>query len=287
MATCGPRAAVNPPFRPPSRIGLVAAARELGQGRPMVGGVEFDYEAGAAAVGSVDPYADHTKSITESADTVQWDPFLIWTGEACSTFGGSQEESFETARLRLIRQTSHKVEEVVWTNLVDGTAYNTGSAHPNIGLANSGATQLNSGTATGIVTAFSNMIMALADDLGSERGMIHVDARLLPFLSFYGLVVREGNLLLTALADHIVVAGTGYTGSAPDAPETPLTSTTSWIYGTGIVELALSDVYGTQYTDPETNTVEARAERAVLASWDTNTHYAALACIPDPGPVCP
>ncbi len=132
----------------------------------MVGGVEFDYEAGVAAVGTVDPFADHTKSITESADTVQWDPFLIWTGELCSTFGGDEEISFETARNRLLRQTSHMVEGVVWTNLVDGTAYNTGSAHPNIGLANSAATQPNTTTPVGLVTGFSDMIMALADNLG-------------------------------------------------------------------------------------------------------------------------
>ena len=117
--------------------------------------------------------------------------------------------------------------------------------------------------------------------------MIHVDARLLPFLAFYGLVVREGNLLLTSLADHIVVAGTGYTGSAPSAPQTPLTSTTSWIYGTGIVEVVLSDPYGTRYTDPPANLVEARAERAVLVSWDTNTHIGIPVCLPDPGPDCP
>ena len=294
MATCGPRAAVQAPIRAASRIGLVTAARNAGTlldlsgqaARPFVGGVEFDQDGGPDSLGTVDPFADHVKPIIESTGTDQWDPFLIWTGEQCSTFGGSVDEVRQTAEARLLRQTSHMVEGVVWTNLVDGVAYNTGSAHPNIGLANAAATQPNGVTAAGLVTAFSDMILALADTLGSERGMIHVDARLLPFLGFYGLVMRDGNQLVTSLADHIVAAGTGYIGSAPATPQTPLTGEESWIYGTGLMELVLGPVDAYVSTDSASNTVEARAERPVLVSWDTQTHIGIPVCIPDPGPAC-
>lgn len=295
MATCGPRAAVDAPFRAASRIGLTTAALNAqtltdlygGPPRPFVGGVEFDQLGGPDAVGTVDPFAEHDKPITESAGTDEWDPFLIWTGEMCSTFGGSLEQTRAWAEQRLVRQTSHFVEGVVWTNLVDGTAFNAGSAHPNIGLANAAATQPNGATAVGLVTGFSDMILALSDSLGSERGMVHVDSRLLPFLAFYGLVVRDGNQLLTSLADHIVVAGTGYTGSAPNAPQTPLTSTTSWIYGTGLMQVVLGPVTLYDTTDWQSNFVEARAERPVIVSWDTSTHIGIPVCLPDPGPECP
>ena len=89
--------------------------------------------------------------------------------------------------------------------------------------------------------------------------------------------------------DHILVAGTGYDGSDPD-----LNSAAGevWLYGTSPVEVRLSDIFLIPDNEREslnriTNTIEIRAERLAMASFDyTVCHVGIPVCIPDPGPDC-
>ena len=119
--------------------------------------------------------------------------------------------------------------------------------------------------------------------------MIHTPQRLVPFLQFYGLIIRNGNILQVAGTDHILVAGTGYDGSDPD-----LNSAAGevWLYGTSPVEVRLSDIFLIPDNEREslnriTNTIEIRAERLCMASFDyTVCHVGIPVCIPDPGPDC-
>ena len=119
--------------------------------------------------------------------------------------------------------------------------------------------------------------------------MIHVPQRLIPFLNYYQLIVRQGNLLQVAGTDHILVAGTGYTGSDPSLNTA---AGEVWMYGTSPVEVRLSDIVTVPSSEREalnreTNTLEVRAERAAMASFDYSVcHVGIPVCIPDPGPDC-
>lgn len=224
---------------------------------------------------------------------VEWDPYVIWTGDECSVLGNELAEVEARARRHLTTQTSHLIEEVLWTNTVDGADF--GSTHPNVSLSDGSLpTSMtpeygkiytpNDYDSYPIVTGFTSMIDALTDTLGGARGMIHVEKRLIPHLAFAGLAVQNGTRLVTTLGDHIVVTGTGYTGSAPGEGSSSMFY--SWIYGTSMVEVLLgpidvfTDVAGA--VTRTTNKVEYRAERIALAHWDRQAHIGIAVCLDDP-----
>jgi hypothetical protein len=90
------------------------------------------------------------------------------------------------------------------------------------------------------------------------------------------------------LGDHIVVPGTGYTGSDPsnNAPG----EFHSWIYATSMVELRLGPIEvffdQSQSINRSTNEIEYRAERMALAHWDRNAHIGLSVCLEDPAGGC-
>ena len=235
---------------------------------------------------------DNTKEITDSPDSVSWDPYTIWAGDVCSVFPGEDVEA--RARQQLETQTSHIIEGILFTNQVDGADY--GSGHPNVSLSDADLPTNNVTPTIGqiytpnaydtypLVTVWTDMIEALKDSLGGARGMIHVEKRLIPHIAFNGLAVQNGTRLVTTLGDHIVVPGTGYTGADPagNAPG----KFHSWIYGTSMVEVLLTPVE--VYTDRAgaitrtTNQIEYRAERMALAHWDRTAHIGIPVCLEDP-----
>lgn len=226
------------------------------------------------------------KTVTAGPEMVEWDPYIIWTGDQCSTLGSDEADIRARAERQLEVQTSHLVEEILWTNLVDSVDF--GTAHPNVGLAWTGADQPNGFTTYPLVKGFSDMIDRLSDFLGGARGMIHVEDRLLPYLATYDLAVKEGNRLVTSLGDHIVVPGSGYPGTDPSGNEPgPFHS---WIYGTSMIELRLSEIMVftdlTSSTNTSTNETEYRAERMALAHWDRNAHIGLPVCLEDPAGDC-
>lgn len=248
---------------------------------------------------------DGSKSISARPSNVSWDPYVIWSADECSTLGGPEEFERVTraARQDLEVQTSHKIEEIFWTNTVDSADF--GGSHPNVGLSDASLVdlatiptqaQIDSGTiytplafdSVPIVTAFKEMIGALTDMLGGARGMIHCEARVVPFITYAGLAVQNGQRLTTTLGNHIVVPGTGYTGSSPN--EEASSEFYSWIYGTSMVEVLLGpvEVFGDRaaLTNRDINTIEIRAERIALAHFDRQAHIGISVCLEDPFGTC-
>lgn len=228
---------------------------------------------------------------------MEWDPYWLWEGDQCSTFGDLAEVEAR-ARGVLEAQTSHKIEEVLWTNTVDSTDF---GSHPNVGLSDASLTenstaptqtQIDAGyiwtpnayDSYPIVTAFKDMIDALATQLGGARGMIHVEKRLVPLIAYAGMAVQSGQRLVTTLGDHIVVPGTGYTGSGPNGEAA--SANYSWIYGTSMVEVLLGPIEvvgsGGEVVNRTTNEIEIRAERIALAHWDRQAHIGISVCLEDP-----
>lgn len=242
-----------------------------------------------------------TKTVTDSPDVVEWDPYVIWTGDQCSTLGGPPvvDEVMSRTRGELETQTSHKIEEILWTNTVDSADF--GASHPNVGISDASLPDQsvapsfgsiytpNAWDAVPPVSGFKVMIEALGDALGGARGMIHVEKRIVPLLAFYGLTVQNGGRLLTTLGDHIVVPGTGYTGSDPAGGAS--SDEYSWIYGTSMVEVLLGPIEVFMENEADvinrtTNEIEIRAERIALAHWDRQAHIGLSICLEDPAGDC-
>lgn len=297
MTTVGPRAVHLPPIPAPTRPNLLSSVSA--EPRPTEGrwqsGIGYQPPR-YTGTGSTDPCEGGSKDITDSPSIVEWDPYIIWAGDQCSTFGDLAEVE-SRARGLLESQTSHLIEEILWTGLVDGSDF--GDSHPNVSLADADVPTSptpavgkiytpNAFNAVPIMTAFKDMIEALGDLLGGARGMIHLEKRLLPLVSFYGLAVQNGGRLLTTLGDHIVVAGTGYTGSDPDGGAS--SENYSWIYGTSMVEVLISPIEvpgsGSELVNLSTNEIEVRAERMALAHWDRQAHIGLGVCLEDPAGDC-
>ena len=256
---------------------------------------------GTQGTGSIDPCGEvgvGTKTIVAGPGVVTWDPYIIWVGDQCTTLGTDPADIEARAIRHLEAQTSHLIETILWTNQVDSADF--GGSHPNVSLSDAsifpvdpaGGTPITIGlglyTPEPPVSAFKTMIEALTDALGGTRGMIHVERRLLPFLSYYQLAVQSGQRLVTTLGDHIIVPGTGYTGSNPE--EEAAGDNYSWIYGTSMVDVLLSkivvdtDLPGA--VNRSTNLIEYRAERMALAHWDRAIHIGISVCLEDPAGLC-
>lgn len=321
MSTAAARQTVPaPPFRP-WRVGLEGVTKSVSSGgTPLfsqsdgewaAGGIQYrpelaylrpdpdtegEYLAGPGShiicpvdANGVNEPAQDDKAVRRGPGTVEWDAYALYDGDGCTALGST----YDAARARAVRslelQSSHLVEQILWTGVVNGLDFTAN--HPNRALAGGAAVDLPNGTTpTGVVTAFSLMVEALSERLGGAQGMIHVPASLLPFLTFYGQVVRDTtNVIYTYAADHVIVAGTGYPGTDPDG-NVDLDAT--WIYGTSFVELRYSSVfvpsddYPQGAFNPSTNDFAVVAERSALASWDLQAHIGIGVCTPDPGPAC-
>jgi hypothetical protein len=288
MTTLAPRARVAAPPRTRTNAGsLLTSATIIRDGVRFAGGIAYEPEFGYIG-GSIDPCAGGTKTITAPHYIVEWDPYAIWVGDSCATLGGEATYSDLVRRVStaLDAQESHLIEQILWTNMVDGVDF--GATHPNVSLADSAASTPAGTTGIGIVDGIREIVQYFNGALGGGRGMIHVPQSLVPFLDFYGLITRNGNLLQLANTDHLIVAGSGYNGSDPDGVTY---ASWVWIYGTSPVEVYLTDKVilpdnASDATVRVTNQFEVRAEALALAHWDLMCHVGVPVCIPDPGPDC-
>lgn len=272
------------------RIGLLQSALPFPPGTRWQGGVSYrpiNSNVPSAAASTYYPCNAAFEIDTETQSVVSWDPWGISLGDEC--LSGSTEEEEERARSerRLQVETEYLVSRTFWTGDV-GTGTFASLGAPNRPLADTASDDLTTTGAVGVVTAFSRAIQYLADTIGSQRGMIHVSPALLPFLAFYGVAVRDGFQVLTTIADHVVVAGTGYDGSAPEG--SAASEGYTWIYATSMVRAAVSDIRTLPYLnrsgETNVNMWETRASRIVIAEWDLQAHGAIQVCLPDPGPSC-
>lgn len=268
----------------PRPVNLRTSARLVEDGaRWESGGIVLEPES-CSPGGSEDPCAGPAtaKEVGDPPALVEWDPYAIYAGASCA-YTLNEEligELAVRARRSLEAQTSHLVEEIFWSNMVDGTDF--GATHPNVGLIETATV----GTPAPPVSAMRQMDALLIAAIGGRRGMIHVPAPLMHDEAFYGLLEREGQLWVTKTG-NIVVPGTGYTGTAPDGTSD---AGVLWIYGTSMVELRLSEIstpgMPIQVFDRGTNTSVVIAERQALAYWDRCAHVGVPVCTTDPGPDC-
>lgn len=152
----------------------------------------------------------------------------------------------------------------------------SGGALPTKATDIASAGYLGAGTTFKVKKAFGALEYFTMDRLGGSRCMIHVPAFVVPYLTANQIIDVQGKLLLTKLG-NIVVAGVGYTGSAPGtadagSPTIDATQDTTWIYGTDVVtvwkekQIVVTQTTLAQAMDPTLNKVEYRATRFAATS---------------------
>ncbi len=281
----GVRASVVPPRLQPPRTGLLASFTPVGDGERWQGGFSWEPDS-CGTTATVNPCDADTDLKAISADdnpgVATFDPFLVWAGYRCSTFGGLGPDREARARRMLAAGESRAIEAELWTG-----ARATAESWSNNYLANEDSVDV---IGPGATSPLLYGLAALEEALAACTGRAVIHASVPTATLWYGAnaLRREGALLLTAL-DTIVVAGTGYDGSSP-AGVIDATGATAWAYGTGIVDVRLGEVVvlGDETTiDRRQNTWEVRAERLAAATFDpcchvgVNVDLCSTFCIPD------
>lgn len=282
-------AAIETPVLQPVRVGLFDSSARYPVGTRWHGGVSYRQPSTLAAdedAATYDPCGVFEGSL-DSGELLTWHPWGIVLGEDCLAVSSVEESERARAEARVDAQSDYYLERSFWTGRVAGSTFG-GLGYANRPLASPLADDLTTTGPVGIVTAFSRAIQYLADTIGSVRGMIHVAPALAPFLKFYGVVRREGFQILTEIADHSVILGSGYPGTEPNG--SPAAAGNSWIYVTSMVRSEMAPVRVTSDVkrDGETavNVRQTYASRLVIAEWDLTAHAGIEVCIPDPGPSC-
>lgn len=270
----GPRAVVEAPQATPGRRGLLSAAVEVTEGdERWVNGFAYEAEscdaAQALAIWCAPGQQDgsYEKVPGESGGIVNYDPFLVIGADSCTTLDRGRDR-LGRARRQLLATESEQIERELWDGAI---AQAEGYDNPYFAAAGV-ATDL--GTA-GYVAAFAALEQYLAECLHGRRGMIHATPYTVSLWMAAGLLRVEGGLLLSAL-DTIVVAGAGYSGSAPGDPPTPPADLTAAAnaYATGLVYVRrgaitpADDGDEASRIDRAINTETVFVERPVAAVFD-------------------
>lgn len=195
------------------------------------------------------------------------DAFYVSGYDQCSTLDTGRDRA-ANARANLAATESYQAELEFW----DGVASRAAAPDlENMWLARFEAATAAAAGPLGYVRALAALDQALAACLHGQQGMIHATPFTASMWMAAGLLRVEGQRLLTVM-DSIVVAGSGYSGSAPavadgGAPVAPADlAAGANAYGTGLVYAQLGAVAVLEDTDRSVNTSRARAERPVLLS---------------------
>lgn len=270
----GPSLALDGPLPVKPRYGLLdipgvrkAADRELN------GVVVYGYPEDAPA--SWEPCSSgtfRTKDEGGEVSTPRFDAVGLYVPVTCSAMNvnnnGNTWRDFAGRAEKVLEATlSYGVTQVLSQGVV-------GSANPFLGDA--GVTKLNGGASTeagGALAYLENAIGATG-----RKGMIHADPATATAWALY-LEDRDGDVKYTIANGTPVSISGGYTGGKANGSSAA--AGTSWAYASGPVEVYVGeatlvgeDINGT--LDTSNNDVTFRAERFVLAEWDTALQAAVL-----------
>lgn len=202
-----------------------------------------------------------------------YDPMVVQVEDHCSTFGFSAEQRYARLGRQLEAATQFALEREFWTGAL---AKDAAPDLPNRYLAMSDATDVTPtpGTAVKIRQGLALLEGALGSCGLGTVGAIHA-----PRAVASALRPNDVDGVLRTPIGNTLIAGSGYTGSAPNG--TDPTGTQRWMYATGPVFVQLGEPYFTpdqpgQAITTSTNDFKLMAERTAAATWDGCCHFGVL-----------
>ncbi len=267
----------GPPARPP-RFGLLAAAPVLDDGERWELGYAFQPEAcGESGRLGIECNGNTGELVIDyGPGVVEGDPFVVFAGDRCGTFGFRSRDWQGRARRQLEATQSYEIAAELWGG--------------SLGLAQRSLTDPAADTLTTAGAGGEDPVDALAcveQGIGTagrgRQGMVHVTQQVLTHLASAQAVVLSGSTWVTPNG-NLVVADAGYDGSGPNGEAA--TADTQWMYGTGIVGVRLGAVDVTPTSidearalagsvDRSLNDLIVYAQRPATFQWDECVHVAA------------
>jgi hypothetical protein len=193
----------------------------------------------------------------------QFDPFAAYLPVTCSTFGYADLQ--EQAEAVLEASLSHAVEQVLVGGLLDTPANNPYFGDANLILVGGGAVSPEVG-----LRYLENAI-----GLTGRGGMIGAPPEIIAAWEFEALDEEGG---LHTPNGTPVYSASGFIGADPDDEASPGAGE-SYAFASGPIEVYLGPMVSQSLAtalDRSDNTVTFRAERYVLATWDTALQVAVL-----------
>lgn len=191
----------------------------------------------------------------------RFDSFVAYLPISCSTITAAPEVFAARAEAVLEATISFAVEQALAQGIVGST--NPFFGDTNLAQLGGGAVSAQAG-----INYLENAIGATG-----RQGVIHATPGTVSSWNFVNLITDTGNGYLSTANGTPVVSGGGYintdpsglTGSDPSVGQ-------EWAFATGPVSVYLGSpetVEVSEYVDREDNLITYRAERYVLATWDT------------------
>lgn len=210
-----------------------------------------------------------TKEGTSEQLIPRFDSFVVYKAITCSAIGMGDPEDFSSRASKVLDATlSSGVESMLAEGLVQSSNPYFGDVSVDI---------LNSGTAVPPKEGLAFLEQAIGDTC--RQGMIHATpAVILSALEAVHEMDDGDEHFLMTINGTPVVSGMGYQGV-----DTPFLASPSakqdWIFATGPVEVYLGPLVMTDISETlerSLNDVTFRAERYVIALWDTSLQAAVL-----------
>lgn len=281
----------------PPRVGLIASAANPTDGASSPERTENDggtqwwkgsfgsLPEGCGSAGVFDLCESGAFEITSGPDIVAFQPFGVWAGDECGTWGFDARDFRGRAERQLRSCEGAQIEAEFWTGALARDKVNDdpdSTFSVNRYLASEDSDVITSGADTP-TNVLALLEQALGDCNCGQQGMIHATRGVASLWHQGGALRREGNLLLT-VNDTIVVPGAGYPGSGPYGPAA---DGHVWAYATGMVEVRRGPIVVTpdsfeKARNRADNDLEFYAARPAAATWDGCCLFAAEINAPMP-----
>lgn len=256
------------PVAPPhALLEVEGVVRERDATRVLNGVNVWGYPTGCSELW--EPCSDgtfRTKASDSEMPISRFDSFVVYKPLTCSTISVGDPENFSGRVSRVLDATLSAAVERALAAGVES------SSNPFFGDA--GVDDLTGGTAVSARVALSMLEEAIGETC--RKGMIHATPAVIAALQAFP--IPGGEPRLETANGTPVVSGMGYQGIDTPWLATP-GATEDWIFATGPIEIYLGPLVMEDIRtslDRSDNTVTFRAERYVLALWDTALQAAAL-----------
>lgn len=273
---------VAPPVRTPLSYGLLSVVQMPDEpDTHWRNGILVETDpCGRASITTSDcPQPPADKSPTAALALRCSTPFTVYTEPVCSTVG-YVDRAEKTAVSALTSGEARAVEREFWTgefgtrpHLAINSAGATGATGTD-GCINQTAATVVTGGVMAAVEGLALLEEALGACYGNE-GVIHMTPATLTALVTNGTIRQDGPRLRSP-SGHLVAAGAGYPGTAPDG--TTPGGGVRWMYATGAVYARRGPIETKAATpreivDRSKNSVYLVAERTYVLGWEC-CHFA-------------